>query len=178
MSASSESCPDCGFVWEGVSRSEAISGINDSVTGFIGVIEAAGEMALVRPEPQRWSVIEYAGHLRDVLLSIRERTILASVLDHPTGTQIFRDERVDLGFYALDSIDDVADELAAAAGLLSKTIASLPDGFENRTLQFSSLTPRVVDIGWMAAQAFHEASHHLGDVQKNLEMLRLIAPHS
>jgi hypothetical protein len=171
MSTNPESCPDCGFVWDGVSRSDAIEGINDSIEAFIGVIEDASEMALVRPESKRWSIVEYASHVRDVLLSLRERTIIASILDEPTGTPIFRDERVNLGFYSLDSLDDVTDELAFAAGLLSKTIATLPAGFENRPIKYSPVTPLVVTIGWMAAQAFHEASHHLGDARENLRLL-------
>lgn len=171
MPNSPDTCPDCGFVWDGISLAEAIGGINDSVTSFIGVIEQAGEMALVRPSEDLWSIVEYAAHLRDVLLSMRERTILASVVDMPTGTPIYRDERVNLGFYSLDSIEDVADELACAAGLLSKTLAALPENFEQRSLIYSTASPMHVTIEWMAGQAFHEASHHLGDVQKNLASL-------
>lgn len=174
MATNPDSCPGCGFVWEGVSRSDAVSGINNSIEDFIGVIEVAGEMALVRPEQNRWSIVEYASHLRDVLISIRERSILASIVDEPTGTPIFRDERVNLGFYSLDSLDDAMDELAFAAGLLSKTIATLPEGFENRELKYSPVTPLSVTIKWMAAQAFHEASHHLGDVRENLRLLKNI----
>ena len=171
MQTSPESCSDCGFVWDGISLARAIGGINDSVTAFVGVIEQAGEMALVRPKENRWSIVEYAAHLRDVLLSMRERTILASVLDNPTGTPIFRDERVNLGFYSMDSIDDAVDEIAFAAGLLSKTLASLPENFQQRTLIYSTASPMQVTIEWMAGQAFHEASHHLGDAQKNLASL-------
>ena len=166
------SCPECGFVWDGVSRSDAISGINESVTAFVGVIEQAGEMATVRPEPGRWSIVEYAGHLRDVLLSLRERIILASVTNEPTGQAIHRDERVDMGFYSLDSLDDAVDELAFAAGLLSKAIATLPEEFEERVMVYSQVSGAKVTIGWMAAQGFHEASHHLMDVRHNLEMVR------
>ena len=171
MSSAPDSCPECGFVWEGKNRSQSISGINDSVAEFINVIEEAGEMALVRPQPDRWSIVEYAGHLRDVLLSLRERTILASVVDNPTGSPIYRDERVNLGFYSLDSVDDAADELAFASGLISKTIAALPEGFEKRGLTYSPLFGGDVTIEWMAAQAFHESFHHLGDVRENLRQL-------
>ena len=111
MSSEPHSCPECGFVWDGVSRTEAISGINESVAAFVGVIESAGEMALIRPESLRWSIVEYAAHLRDVFISLRERTILASVVNNPTGQPIYRDERVNLGFYALDTIDGSVDGL-------------------------------------------------------------------
>ncbi len=171
MPSDSNSCPGCGFVWEGVSRIDAVKGINESVTAFVGIIEEAGEMSMVRPEPDRWSIVEYAGHLRDVLINLREKLIVASVVDNPTGQPIYTDDRVNLGFYSLDSLDDAANELAFAAGLISKTIAALPDGFENRTLVFSPLWATQMTIGWIAAQAFHEASHHLGVVRDNLRLL-------
>ncbi len=171
MSADPNSCPGCGFVWEGVSRVDAVSGINESVTACVGIIEEAGELSMVRPDPNRWSIVEYAGHLRDVLINLREKSIVASVVDNPTGQPIYTDDRVNLGFYSLDSPEDAADELAFAAGLISKTIAALPDGFENRTLVFSPLWATQMTIGWIAAQAFHEASHHLDDVRENLRLL-------
>ena len=171
MSDESPSCPGCGFVWDGVTLAQSVSGVNDSVAPFVSVLEGAGEMATVRPRPDRWSIVEYAGHLRDVLLSLRERTILASVVDNPTGSPIYRDERVNLGFYSLDSVDDAADELAFASGLLSKTIAALPEGFGTRRLTYSPVFGGEVTIEWVAAQAFHEASHHLLDVQDNARML-------
>lgn len=171
MSKEVQSCPECGFVWEGKDRSEVIAGINDSVTAFVDVIEEAGEMALVRPDLERWNIVEYAGHLRDVLISLRERIILGCVVDKPTGVPIYRDERVNMGFYSLDSVDDVSDELAMAAGLISKTIASMPEGFENRTMVYSPASNADATLQWVAAQAFHEASHHLNDVRTNLSLL-------
>ncbi len=170
MSNQKSSCEECGFVWDDVGRYEAISGINDSVTDFVDVIEAAGEISLLRPEVERWSIVEYAAHLRDVLLNLRERIILASVADNPVGVAIHRDESVALGFYSMDSVDDVPDELAVAAGLITKAIAMLPEGFENRTPIFSTASDFEVTIGWVVAQAFHESFHHLGDVRENVRM--------
>ena len=171
MTGESPSCPDCGFVWDGVTLAQSVSGVNDSVAAFVGVLEGVGEMATVRAQPDRWSIIEYAAHLRDVLISLRERIITAAIVDTPTGTPIFRDDRVNLGFYSLDSVDDAADELAFAAGIFSKAVASLPDGFADRELYFSPGMPATTTIRWVAAQAFHEASHHLLDVQDNARML-------
>lgn len=166
-----EKCDGCGFVWDTVGLKDAVSGISDAVTEFVGVIEESGEMATVRPSPERWSIVEYAGHLRDVFISLRERTILASIVDDPTGVPIYRDERVNMGFYSLDSVDDAADELGFAAGLISKTIATLPQGFETRTLVYSPVSNAKVTIGWMAAQAYHEAFHHLRDIRENMRLL-------
>lgn len=172
MTTTPASCPGCGFVWEGVSRTEAIEGTKSSVAGFVVVIEDAGATALVRPEPGRWSIVEYAAHLRDVLLSLRERVVLASVLDTPTGQPIYRDERVDLGFYSLDSAGDAMTELSTAGRLFCRTLAVLPEGFEERPIRYSPVSDAVVTIGWVGAQGFHEASHHLLDARHNLEVMR------
>ena len=100
MTGESPFCPDCGFVWDGVTLAQSVSGVNDSVAAFVGVLEGVGEMATVRPQPDRWSIIEYAAHLRDVLISLRERIITAAIVDTSTGTPIFRDDRVNMGFFA------------------------------------------------------------------------------
>ena len=111
--------------------------------------------------------MEYAGHLRDALLSMRERIIVASVTELPTGTPIYREERIELGFARLDTPEEVAVELEVATGLLLKTMLTLPDGFHNRPLIYSSNFSSPTTIAWVIAQAVHEAEHHLGDVTNN-----------
>ena len=86
--------------------------MSGAVESFVNVMKAAGSDVATRPSEQRWSILEYGGHLRDVILSIRERVVLASVLDVPVGTPIFRDERVDIGFYAEDTAADVAGRVS------------------------------------------------------------------
>ena len=61
-----------------------------------------------------------------MILSIRERIVLASILDVPVGTPIYRDERVDIGLYAQDAASDVVVELQVATFLFLKTVASCP----------------------------------------------------
>lgn len=145
--------------------------LSAAADSFIDVILKAGAKVDVRPSPQRWSILEYGAHLRDVLLSIRDRIITASVLDEPTGSAIHREERVDLGFYSLDTPAEVASELAVAARLFVKTFASLPEGYESRQFFYSPVTPAKVTILWAGAQAVHESEHHLSDVKENLTLL-------
>ena len=162
-------------MWLRVGRrhhAESAKGIRDAVARFTEVIRAAGDRAGVRPEADRWSIVEYAAHLRDVLLSIRERIVLTSVLDEPTGTPLYREERIALGFYAFDTPADVAQELEVAARIIAKTISSLPPGHEARLATYSPATPMKVTNEWMAAQALHECRHHLGDVEANLQQFR------
>jgi hypothetical protein len=151
-------------------RSEVTARIGAAVSSFVEVIKVAGAKVTVRPGPERWSILEYGGHLRDVLLSIRERVIIASILDIPTGVPIFRDERIDLGFYAEDTVKEVINELEVAAFLFEKTVTTLPAHFDTRELIYSSRTPLAVTISSTFSNAVHECEHHLGDVSENLAM--------
>ena len=166
-----ESCERCDFVCATTSRDVALERIARAIDQFKEVIEGAGGLGLVRPTPDRWSIVEYAGHLRDALLSMRERIILASILETPTGTPIFRDERITLGFSRLDTSSEVAGELTMAGGLFVKTVLSLDESFESRTLLYSPLDHAPTTIGWVIAQGAHECVHHLSDVVENLDLL-------
>jgi len=164
-------CAQCGFLRSSIAAQELPDRLRGATQSFVTVIDQAGDLATVRPTDERWSILEYGAHLRDVFISIRERIIAACVLDEPTGTQLYRDERVSLGFYQLDASAQVANELAAMSSLFVRTFESLPPGFERREFIFSPLMPAKVTIRWAGAQALHECEHHLGDVRENLELL-------
>jgi hypothetical protein len=113
-------------------------------------------------------VLEYSSHVRDVLLALRERIVLAVVIDDGVGTPIYRDERVNYGVYAADSADDVATELLVAEHLLVKAFAAVRGDDVSRTIVYSPVTQMPASVLWMGAQAVHEAEHHLADIRDNL----------
>ena len=166
-----ETCAHCGFSWDPLSRSEFSARMGEAVESFVNVIAKADDDVGTRPSLTRWSVHEYGGHLRDVVLSIRERVVLASILDVPVGTPIYRDERVELGFYTQDAASDVAVELQVATYLFLKTIATLPPKFEDRRLVYSNRVPTEITISGAMLNALHECEHHLGDATENLSLL-------
>jgi hypothetical protein len=169
--AAEEICEQCNFQWGAVSSGEIPDRVLLATNAFVTVLAKAATSVSIRPTPERWSILEYGGHLRDVLISIRERVILASIQEEPTGVAMFRDERVSLGLYRLDTAADVANELTVLSHLFAKTFQSLPANYEQRLLTYSMVTPRKVTILWAGAQAVHECEHHLGDVQENLTLL-------
>ena len=81
-------CEHCGFTWTNLSRAEVATRMSTAVEDLVAVIARAGASVDRRPSDDRWSILEYGAHLRDVLLSIRERIVLASILDVPVGTPI------------------------------------------------------------------------------------------
>jgi len=169
--ASEAACEGCGFEWSSVTPSLLPTRVRHATTTFVDLLRTSPVALGSRPAPERWSILEYAAHTRDVLLSIRERIVLASILDEYTGTPIFREERVALGFYTLDTPEEVANELNAASRLFVRTFEALPEGFEERTFTYSTLTPQHVSILWAGAQALHETEHHLADARENERLL-------
>lgn len=164
------SCEICGFRWDDVTG-DVVGRLVAASESFVTVLMDAGALASRRPSPERWSVLEYAGHLRDVLISIRERILLAVVLECPTGVAMNREERVARGLYQHDAVADVAEELAVLTRLVSKTVSSLREGDTQRTLVYSNASPHEVTIAWAIGQVIHETEHHLGDVRENLALL-------
>jgi len=115
--AASESCEVCGFHWNSISSSEIPVRTTAATEQFVDVVRTSTVPVGTRPSPDRWSILEYGAHMRDVFISIRERIIRASIEDEHVGGQLYRNERVNLGLYALDQPDDVATELHAMSRL-------------------------------------------------------------
>lgn len=153
-----------------MARSEVTKRVSGAVSAFVEVMKEAGAKIAIRPSPDRWTILEYGGHLRDVLLSIRERVIIASIVDVPTGMPIYRDERINLGFYSEDTAKEVMNELEMAASLFAKTVTTLPAHYDTREFVYSSRTPLAVTISSTFSNAVHECEHHLGDVSENMAM--------
>ena len=124
--------------------------------------------ATTRPATDVWSPIEYACHLRDVLLVQRERAILALVAppaSPPRLAPMSRDERVAIEGYGASTIVDVTRQLRDAAALFTNVLDRLdPEGW-SRTLIYNYPTERERTLRWLAVHTLHEVHHHLGDVR-------------
>ncbi|MGD1014114.1 MAG: DinB family protein [Acidimicrobiales bacterium] len=169
--ASTDSCEGCGFRWSSITASEIPARTNEATEQFVGALLSSAPSVNARPTPDRWSILEYGGHMRDVFMSIRERIVRASIEENSVGSPIYRDERVDLGFYRFDQPDDVAIELGAMSRLFVKTFGALPPDYEKRLFTYSPISNARVTILWAGAQALHECEHHLGDVHENQRLL-------
>jgi hypothetical protein len=166
-----ETCEVCGFVWEDVADAEVASRIRAGTDMLARLLRNAPDVANTRPTPDRWSMLEYGAHVRDVMLVLRDRFVVGVVTDNPGFTPMYRDERVDLGMYMREDPIALAAELEAAAALLVRMLQALsPEQFD-RTCQYGYPGPSTRTLRWMAAQAVHEVEHHLGDVEQNLTLV-------
>lgn len=123
-----------------------------------------------RPDAATWSALEYACHVRDVLLVQRDRALRALVEDVPSFPPMHREERVTLARYADEDPALVGEEIAMAAGLLSRLWDGLEPSQLERRCVYGYPTPTEVDLAWVGRHTIHEVEHHLLDVRRVLSL--------
>jgi DinB superfamily len=163
-----EACEDCGFAWVQIGREEIAPRSVAAAQQIAAAIAASADRSLVRPTPERWSALEYAAHVRDVFLTIRDRLVIGLVEDEPGFKPMYRDERVSLGLYRSDTATDLAAEVVAAANMLARLFEAIDPQQLNRIVQYGFPGPLPRTLLWMGQQAVHESEHHLADVTENL----------
>jgi hypothetical protein len=165
-------CTECGFDYtayadEGGPIADTLSG---GVAEIAGLVLHGDPAALrTRQKPDVWSAIEYACHVRDVLLVQRERALTALRVPQPSCEPMGRDERVEHDGYAEQMPTDVARQLTDAALMFSNLLARLDAGQWRRTVVYPWPTPTVRSLQWLATHSVHEVEHHLMDVRRQLQ---------
>jgi len=167
-----ERCEGCGFVYDdsGPAAARAADEIRDLAGRIASALLAVDvDAAKRRPALTTWSALEYACHVRDVLLVQRERVLLARREAAPAPPAMGRDERVEHDGYAAQAPADVARQLVDAASLFGGVLDRLDDDAWERTIVYAY--PILADrpLRWVAVHTVHEAEHHLGDVRASLD---------
>jgi DinB superfamily len=165
-----ERCEVCGFAWDAVPGGEVPARVSAAAASIAALIRPGGAAVVERPEPGTWSVLEYGCHVRDVLYNLRDRIVVGLAEDNPVPKAMFADVRLAHGLYAGDDPATLATEIELAGGLFARTISALDADTLARPIFYGWPTPGTRTLEWVAAQALHEAEHHLGDVE------RIVAP--
>jgi DinB superfamily len=167
-------CDECGFVYdltEAGSAGPAIVAGVDELASLLGDGDSDRDADLgltARPEPDVWSPLEYACHVRDVLLVQRERVLLARRTVVPSFEPMGRDERVEHDGYAGQDPAAVARQLGDAAALFANVLSRLAPGDWERTGIYNWPAPSERSLRWVAMHTLHEVRHHLLDVHRQL----------
>lgn len=171
-----ERCDECGYAYEdrgAVRLAEDLRALGSRYAGRLGA--TAGSAALVtlreRPEPGVWSALEYACHVRDVLLAQRERLFLALVEECPSFAPIYREQRVVLARYGDADPGRVADELDMAAMLVADAFERLDADEWGRECIYNFPAPARRSVAWLGAHTLHEGEHHLADVDRVMALV-------
>lgn len=166
-------CPECGFDYEPTTLAAAGDRIRLEA-GSIGHMLLGGPDGAInrRPRAGVWSPLEYACHVRDVLLAQRERTLLAVVEDNPSFVPMYRDERTVVARYATESVDDVAAQLSMASELFVRLFEGFDDEQLARPCRYNFPKPTQRNVGWLPVHTAHEVVHHADDIRKGLERIQ------
>ena len=122
-----------------------------------------------RPDPEVWSAIEYACHVRDVLLVMRERVLLILRSSSPPAIATMgRDERVVHDRYREQAPADVSRQLLDAAAMLVRLFDGIDDELWDLTCIYGYPEPAERTLAWVAQHVVHEAEHHLTDLVESL----------
>jgi hypothetical protein len=157
-------CPQCGFDYDSVAADEVPTALERIGEAFReGLSMADGDAVGRRPRPEVWSALEYACHVRDVLLVQRDRLYLALVEDTPNFARMHRDERVVLAGYGEEDPRALEAQIVVAAQLAASAFARLDGAQWQRRLRYNWPEPEDHDVRWLAAHTVHEGRHHLGD---------------
>jgi hypothetical protein len=166
-------CPECGFVYEELAEGEIAERIRAFSERYRAALSDADvDVASRRPDPQTWSALEYACHVRDVLLIQRERVVLAEVETKPSFARMYRDERVEICHYRSEPLERVLDQLAMAADLCASILQDPAPGVWARQLMYNFPNPSERDVAWLGRHTVHEGEHHLQDVNRVLARSR------
>jgi hypothetical protein len=166
------SCAQCLFVYEDLEAEATPGALRHSAREIrerLGMLldEPGGvERLRSRPEPETWSALEYAGHVRDVLLVQHDRLYQALVEDVPAFAPMHHNERVVLGGYNDEDPATTATEVTIAADLLARVLSRLDVSAWSRRCIFNFAAPTEVDVAWLARDGVHEVVHHLRDIDE------------
>jgi hypothetical protein len=164
-----DTCPDCGYDWGSLTTDELAKTFGSLAARYREVLTTTPEPELRRrPAPDVWSGLEYACHVRDVLLAQRERVYLALVEDRPSFARMNREERVTLARYAEESPPAVADELDLAFRLVTTALTGRSDADWSRLLLYNYPAPVEHDLAWLGRHTVHECEHHYRDIVRGL----------
>jgi hypothetical protein len=171
-----ERCGECGFAYDVSAAAWAAGEIRAGAAELAAILAEGTADLAARREPACWSPLEYACHVRDMLVVQRERLLAARRLDRPVAEPMGQDERAELDGYAGQDPADVARQLGDAALLLAGDMARLGDPDWDRTLFYTYPERAERALRWLAVHTVHEVRHHLADVRRQLPARPALTP--
>ena len=154
-------CPQCGLVVSGVHPREVATSLRTVAASWQRALGGPGVRE--RPEPARWSPLEYGAHVRDVLALADERVALMLEQDDPVFANWDQDAT------AIAQRYDRQDPSAVAAAVVDagEALAGRLDGVDTaawdrpgRRSDGSAFT-----VASFARYVLHDVAHHLHDVR-------------
>jgi hypothetical protein len=163
-----DTCAQCGFTYCALDRRQLTESIRFNGGGCAQRLGREAADLRRRRAPDEWSALEYACHVRDVVLVQRDRFFIALVADEPSFQPMYREQRVVFDRYAEQDPARVADQLVMAADMLAHLFDGLDASQWERPLLYNYPTPSRHDVEWLGHHSLHEMVHHLADIDRIL----------
>ena len=152
-------CPECGFDTHGF-PAEAVPGV---IMANVAAWQAALEgEARARPQPDKWSPLEYACHVRDVFRLYDQRLELMLTQEDPRFPDWDQDETAVADRYGEQDPAEVAVALRQAAFAIAGRFETVTGDQWQRTGTRSDGARFTVET--FARYFVHDPVHHLYDV--------------
>lgn len=162
-------CEQCGFNYDtGTLQGTVTLLIRQAADCSMALTKAAAgpdpNVVRLRPEPEVWSAIEYACHVRDVLEVQRQRIAQCLAEDRPVYAPMDRTGRVKQQKYE----DQDPVEVAAALMRFAREFGAAAKVLQPHQLgklglyNYPVRAPRT--LGWIIRHTAHEIQHHRHDI--------------
>ncbi|MGC1420551.1 MAG: DinB family protein [Acidimicrobiales bacterium] len=153
-------CEQCGFDSGDYSKEDVGAQIRAGAHEWRTQLER--EDVNARPRGDKWSVLEYGCHVRDVFRVFDERVSLMQTRDNPTFANWDQDETAINSRYDRQDPAVVGPELVVAADVLAQRLDSLtPEEWPRRGVRSNG---SVFTIESISIYMLHDTIHHLWDV--------------
>lgn len=159
-------CAECGFDYDSV-PADAIGAALRSNARSLADELSAGELR-VRPEPDVWSPLEYACHVRDVLQVQLGRVARGLSVETPSFSPMQRDERPARLRYNQQDPTVVREQILDAAEALADVFDGLSQEQLARTVTYNWPTEMVRPLRWVGRHTVHELIHHRLDIERGV----------
>ena len=161
-------CVECGLVYASISEAEIPGELRKLGPSYRTRLTRDPGALRARRDPDVWSALEYACHVRDVLEVQRGRLALALAEDRPTFEPMGREERVTRDRYNDQDPAAVADQLSANANEIAAAFAALSAEDWARIAVYNWPTQTERSMTWLGQHTIHEGRHHLRDIDAQL----------
>ena len=162
-----EECDECGMACAAVPRDALRSAIIQEGERWLARLSGFDHPDLRRrPQPQTWSALEYAAHVRDVLALFAHRIELTLTDNEPDLPWWDHETAAVEERYNDQDPCDVAEALRAGANRLARTLP--PPGAISWERRATRRGREHFTVEGLARFALHEAHHHRIDSQRAL----------
>jgi hypothetical protein len=162
-------CDACGFDGRQLSLDDIVTGL-DALPDHVRKLLRNADPAILRyrPAPNRWSALEYVGHLRDLTAFHRWLIERALSEEHPIIGPVDPDASVAAAAYNEGDARSLMDQFERRIVRLSEAIACLDEQTASRKLTVDP-SQGEIDVYVVARSALHEGHHHSLDLARLVE---------